>query len=94
LAWSDHRSTIDHKKVSPFGEKTFAADPYDAGSEANSEFCEFIPGPPCENPGVRDTANAEGYVHIHAGIHGIGDLDASMFDWHNPVAEITIRSIL
>ena len=84
---------IRGERVSSFGQKTFEAEAYDAGSEANSESCEFIPGPPCGNPGVRDTDNAEGYVHIHAGIHGIGDLDASMFDWHNPVAEITVRPI-
>jgi hypothetical protein len=39
------------------------------------------------SPGV-----GEGYVHIHTGIHGIGDLlTAAMYDWRNPVAEITIR---
>lgn len=80
-------------KVPFFGEKTVQAVAYDSGSEANSESCNFIPGPPCGNPGVRDTTNAEGYVYIHAGIHGIGDLDASMVDWRNPVAEITIRPI-
>ena len=66
---------------------------YDAGSEANSESCAFIPGPPCGNGGVRDTGDAEGYVHSHAGIHGIGDLDASLHDWRNPVAQITIRPV-
>jgi hypothetical protein len=33
-------------------------------------------------------------VHIHAGMHGIGDLDASVRDWRNPVAQVTIRRIL
>ena len=66
---------------------------YDAGSESNNEDCDFIPGPPCENGGVRDTAGAEGYVHIHAGIHGIGDLIPAVHDWHNPVAKITIRRL-
>jgi hypothetical protein len=37
--------------------------------------------------------DAEGYVHIHAGIHGINDLDASALDWHNPVIEIQTRPI-
>lgn len=66
---------------------------YDAGSEANSESCDFIPGPPCENPFVRDTAGAEGYVHVHPGIHGIGDLDPSEHDWRNPVAIITVQRV-
>lgn len=75
------------------GAKTVDADTYDAGSEANNESCIFIPGPPCGNAGVRDTANAEGYVHIHAGIHGIADLVPATHDWRNPVAEVTIHRI-
>jgi hypothetical protein len=64
---------------------------YDAGSEVNSEDCDYIPGPPCGNPGVRDTEGAEGYIQVHAGIHGIGDLDPSVKDWRNPVGHITIE---
>ncbi|MEW6682874.1 MAG: spondin domain-containing protein [Nitrospirota bacterium] len=69
------------------------ADAYDAGSEANNESCAFIPGPPCGNPGVRDTVGAEGFVHIHAGIHGIADLVPATHDWRNPVAEVSIERI-
>lgn len=69
---------------------TFYANAYDAGSEANSEDCAVIPGPPCGNPLVRQTDGAEGFVHVHAGIHGIGFLPASMFDWRNPVAKVTV----
>ena len=58
----------------------------DAQSEANTELCDHIPGPPCGNGGVRVPEGAEGYVHIHAGIHGIGDLAPSQFDWRNPRA--------
>lgn len=63
---------------------------YDAGTENNNELCGFIPGPPCGSGGVRDTAGAEGYVHIHRGIHGGADLDPARFDWRNPVARIVI----
>jgi hypothetical protein len=63
---------------------------YDAGSEANNELCGFIPGPPCGSVGVRDTGDAEGFVHIHAGIHGIGDLVPSRDDWRNPVAKVVV----
>ena len=66
---------------------------YDSGTEANNEDCDFIPGPPCGMPGVRDTAGAEGYVHIHAGIHGGADLVPADHDWRNPVAKVTIRRI-
>ncbi len=63
---------------------------YDAGSETNSESCDFVPGPPCSSHRARDTENAEGFVYIHSGIHGIGDLDPAMLDWRGPVAFITI----
>ncbi len=66
---------------------------YDAGTENNNELCAFIPGPPCGNGGVPDMAGAEGYVHIHRGIHGTGDLDAARFDWRNPVAKIVVTRL-
>jgi len=73
------------------------ADAYDAGSERNSEDCSFIPGPPCGSHNAHDPADAEGYVHIHAGIHGIGPdpdmVNPSAHDWRNPVAQITVRRI-
>jgi hypothetical protein len=64
---------------------------WDAGSEANSESCDHIPGPPCGNPLVPAPGPAEGYVHVHAGIHGIGSLMPYMHDWNNPTAAITIE---
>jgi hypothetical protein len=66
---------------------------YDAGSEANNEGCDFIPGPACGSEFMRDIADAEGYVHIHAAIHGIGELDPVAYDWRNPVALIEIRRL-
>jgi len=63
---------------------------YDAGTEFNSEKCEFIPGPPCGNDGVRDTEKAEGYVYISNGVHGIGDLPAATFTWLNPAIRVVI----
>lgn len=66
---------------------------YDAGTETNSEDCIFIPGPPCGNGGVRDTGGAEGFVHTHSGIHGVGDLMPEDLDWRNPVIQVTIERI-
>jgi hypothetical protein len=62
---------------------------YDAGTEANDEICIDAVDGPCgaEGPG------AEGYVHIHAGIHGVGTLSPAESDWRNPVARIEIRRI-
>lgn len=68
------------------------AEAYDAGSEANSESCAFIPGPPCGNH-IHDPAAAEGYVHVHAGIHGGSGLTPATHDWRNPVAQIEIKRI-
>jgi hypothetical protein len=73
------------------GATTVGAPAYDAGSEANTESCDHIPGPPCHGPGVRVTDGAEGFVHVHRGIRGAGDLDASAKDWNNPVASVTVR---
>ena len=67
---------------------------YDAGSEANTEMCTDIPGPPCGNGGVRVTEGAEGYIYIHPGLSGkAGDAgpDANVYDWRNPVARISIQ---
>ncbi len=75
------------------GEKSVYGLAYDAGSEYNSESCVYIPGPPCGNPFVRDTVEAEGFVHVHSGIHGVGDLSPETLDWHNPVVEITIKRV-
>jgi hypothetical protein len=70
---------------------------YDAGTEVNDELCSSIPGPfymECGGPGGGgDAGGGEGYVHIHRGIHGIGDFMASVRDWRNPVARIVIRAV-
>ena len=71
---------------------------YDAGSERNDELCASIPGPfftECGGPGggAVTAGGEEGFAHIHAGIHGIGDLIAAERDWRNPVARVKIRRI-
>ncbi|CAH1201327.1 hypothetical protein NTGBS_440050 [Candidatus Nitrotoga sp. BS] len=30
-------------------------------------------------------------THIHNGIHGIGGLDTTIYDWRNPAAQIVIK---
>jgi hypothetical protein len=84
----------------PKGNKTLTllAPAYDAGSERNDELCASIPGPnfaECGGAGggAMVVGGEEGYVHIHAGIHGIGDLVAANRDWRNPVAKVTIRRV-
>lgn len=72
--------------------RVLETDAYDAGTEENNELCEFIPGPPCGSAGVR-AMMGEGFVHIHAGVHGVGDLMPAMHDWRNPVARITVERL-
>jgi len=67
---------------------------YDAGSEPNDELCINIPGPVCGGTGASPGVSGEGFVHVHAGIHGQGDdvssLNAAERDWNNPVALVKI----
>ena len=77
---------------------TLMSPAYDAGSETNEELCSSIPGPffaECGGPGggAMAVGGEEGYVHIHAGIHGFGDFSSADRDWRNPVARITIRRV-
>jgi hypothetical protein len=80
-------------RVFAHGTSTHRSPAYDAGSEANTENCDHIPGPPCGSAEVRVPDGSEGYVHVHAGIHGIADLVPYMHDWRNPVAEITLTRL-
>ena len=63
---------------------------YDAGNEPNDELCISIPGPVCGGTGGSPGAGGEGYVHVHSGMHGIGDLEPAQYDWRNPVARVVI----
>ena len=64
---------------------------YDAGSELNDELCASLPGPGCGGDPGPDSDNGEGYIYVSNGIRGVGDLDADLRDFNNPVARITIR---
>ena len=70
---------------------TYLSNGHDAGSEPNDELCSNIPGPTCGGQGASPNAGGESFVHIHAGIHGIGNLAPAEYDWRNPVARITVR---
>lgn len=72
---------------------TYFANAYDAGSETNDESCSTIPGPACGGAGLSPEDEGEGFIHIHNGIHGIGGLDAALYDWRNPSAQVVIKRI-
>jgi hypothetical protein len=80
--------------MAPQGDKSvmYLSPAYDAGSEENNEKCKNIPGPFCGGAGVSEE-DGEGYVHIHAGIHGITNVPEDVFDWRNPVARIVIQRV-
>jgi pentapeptide MXKDX repeat protein len=63
----------------------------DAGSEANTESCHDVPGPPCGSVGVRHVDMAEGTVELHHGLTGDGDLDAMTYGWVDPVASVAVE---
>jgi hypothetical protein len=70
---------------------TYVADAYDAGSETNDELSSTVAGLGGEGYSPNDAG--EGFVHVHNGVHGIGNLNAATMDWRNPVAEIVIERV-
>lgn len=58
---------------------------FDAGTEANTELCSDIPGPPCANDQNNNSDDGqEGFVHINRGISGVYDVPIS-YDWRAAV---------
>jgi hypothetical protein len=92
LPTNDGFIALDSVQVPKSGSATYYSPGYDAGTELNDELCANIPGPTCGGAGGSPGVD-EDYVHIHRGIHGIGDLNASTYDWRNPVAKITVTRI-
>jgi len=73
---------------------------YDAGSEDNAESAATVGalGATDDDPmtGVGINEGGEGFIHVHAGIHGVGGpggLDPAMYDWRDPVVELTIERV-
>ena len=95
LPTNDGFIALDSVRVPRRGSATYYSRGYDAGTEANDELCGSIPGPTCGGvgPSPGDNAGDEKFVHIHRGMHGVGDLDAAVYDWRNPVAKITVTRV-
>jgi len=64
----------------------------DAGSEVNNEVCSCIPGPACKDISEENMrcGGGEGFVHVHRGIQGIGQLVKSDTDWRNPMMRVVV----
>jgi hypothetical protein len=88
---------LDAVELPVNGSLTYTAVAYDAGSERNDETCASIPGPgfgECGGPGGgAKPGGGEGFVHVHRGIHGVGDFDPADRAWQNPVAIVTITRV-
>jgi hypothetical protein len=92
VSTNDAFAGLDALELTAMGTTAYAM-AWDAGSEFDSESCQWIPGPPCGNGGQHDPTPAEGFVHLDAGIHGIGDLAPAELDWRGPAAKVSIRRV-
>ena len=95
LPTNDGFIALDSAKAPNRGTLTYYSPGYDGGTEPNDEWCMNIPGPICEGAGLSPEENPddEGYVHIHRGIHGVGELQPAVYDWRNPVARVTVTRV-
>ncbi|MDH3761562.1 MAG: spondin domain-containing protein [Gammaproteobacteria bacterium] len=95
LPTNDGFIALDSVRAPRHGSATYFSPGYDAGTEANDELCASIPGPTCDGTGLSpgDNPGDEKFVHIHRGMHGVGELDAAVYDWRNPVAKITVTRV-
>lgn len=95
LPTNDGMIALNGVKAPRHGSAVYFSPGYDGGTEPNDEWCVNIPGPTCGGDGPSPGINPddEGYVHIHRGIHGVGNLVPTDNDWRNPVAKITITRI-
>ncbi|MBW0147131.1 spondin domain-containing protein [Marinobacter arenosus] len=94
-------SSIDLSDLSTGDSRVYSAITYDAGTEANSESADTVPGPAASglaegfNP-ARDDVRDE--VYIHAGVVTQDDgLDTSTLEgiqrWENPIARVRIERL-
>lgn len=93
LATSNDAFTAISAKALPKKSVSYMATTYDAGSEDNNELCIDIPGPPCGGTNAPDTADGEGFISIHNGISGVGDLRPSDLDWRGATSVVKITRI-
>ncbi len=93
LPTNDAFVALDRLEIPFRGRVSAVAMAYDAGTEYNDEMCVSIPGPMCGGEGLSPNSDGEGFVHVHAGIQGIGDLPAAERDWNNPVAIVSVERV-
>lgn len=93
LATSNDAFTAISGKGLPSRSVSYMAETYDAGSEDNNELCIDIPGPPCGGTNASNDSDGEGFITIHKGISGAGDLVPADLDWRGATSIVTITRI-
>lgn len=92
LATTNDAITAVSSVALPKRSASYKGETYDAGSESNNENCDYIPGPPCNN-GTNLSDDGEGFITIHSGVHGVGDLIPANLDWRGATSIVTITRI-
>ncbi len=89
-------------KLPEEGSVSYIARAYDAGTEANDQNCVHIPGPRCGGEAISAASDTdEGFIYVSNGFQDLGSSDADgneilgphIYDWRNPVAQITITKM-
>ena len=94
LATTNDAFAAINNEMLPKRSATYFAYAYDAGSEMNNESCAYIPGPPCTpESGNARAETVDGFISIHNGVQGGGDLNPKHLDWRGPVAIVTVTRI-
>lgn len=93
LATSNDAFTAISGKALPKRSVSYMSETYDAGSEDNNELCIDIPGPPCGGTNAANANDGEGFISIHNGISGIGNLVPADLDWRGATSIVTITRI-
>jgi hypothetical protein len=88
---NDAFSGVDRILLPEGGSESWYLATYDAGSEANTELAEHIPGPCCGSPGMGEDERLR--IRMHEGITGVGDLDPADYGWEDPAAMLTITRV-
>ena len=101
ICTNDGFTGLDGVKLpSGFEPKTFYADGYDAGTEANDELYTSIVDP-CGGigpvavaaDGQNNRTATDGVITHHPGIQDVGDLDSNEHGWEDPVLKVTVQRL-
>lgn len=93
LATTNDAFTAISSKSLPKRSVSYMAETYDAGSEDNNELCIDIPGPPCGGTNAANDNDGEGFISIHSGVSGVGDLAPANLDWRGATSIVTITRL-